>query len=111
MHPLTPAQLEAVLAEAVRRLRAEFGPCRVYLFGSYAEGRAGQDSDLDLMVVLPGDSNTTFRHGVRGLQALSGVGHPIDVLVRHEREFNERSLRLSTIEHEVFIKGRMLHAA
>src|SRR5215210_995444 len=41
MGPLTPDELERVLAEAVRRLRAAFDPCTSYLFGSYAEGERG----------------------------------------------------------------------
>jgi len=30
-----------------------FGPDKVILFGSYAEGTATSDSDVDLLVVLP----------------------------------------------------------
>jgi predicted nucleotidyltransferase len=36
-----------------RRLGSVFGPQRVILFGSYAEGNAGEDSDVDLIVRTP----------------------------------------------------------
>src|SRR5947199_9512438 len=31
----------------------EFNPDRIILFGSYAYGQAGYDSDVDILVVLP----------------------------------------------------------
>ena len=34
------------------RIAAEFQPQRIILFGSYAHGTAGADSDLDILVIL-----------------------------------------------------------
>lgn len=45
--PLT----EELLREIRKRIVDAFAPERVILFGSYAEGRATADSDLDLLVV------------------------------------------------------------
>ena len=45
--PLT----EELLAEISARILRAFSPTRVILFGSYAEGRATADSDIDLLVV------------------------------------------------------------
>jgi predicted nucleotidyltransferase len=36
-----------------RRIVRQFRPRRIVLFGSYAEGRATPDSDVDLLVILP----------------------------------------------------------
>ena len=35
------------------RIAEQFNPERIILFGSYAAGVAGPDSDVDLLVVLP----------------------------------------------------------
>jgi predicted nucleotidyltransferase len=35
------------------RIAKHFNPERIILFGSYAVGTAGPDSDVDLLVVLP----------------------------------------------------------
>ena len=35
------------------RIIAHCDPLRIILFGSYARGEAGPDSDVDLLVVLP----------------------------------------------------------
>lgn len=41
------------LSEAVDRIVQKFHPIRIILFGSWARGSAREDSDLDLLVVLP----------------------------------------------------------
>ena len=48
------------LAEIVRRIVAAYEPERVYLFGSYARGDAGPDSDYDILVVVPGSAGSIF---------------------------------------------------
>src|ERR1700742_4398854 len=44
---------EGLIAEAGRRLAAATDGARVIVFGSYARGEAGTDSDLDLLVIEP----------------------------------------------------------
>ena len=34
-------------------MAAEYRPVRIVLFGSYAKGNPGLDSDVDLLVVMP----------------------------------------------------------
>ncbi len=46
---ITSAQIRRVSDEIVRRFRPE----RIILFGSYAYGTPTEDSDVDLLVVLP----------------------------------------------------------
>lgn len=47
--------LRASLNEAVAQMVQAARPQAIVLFGSYAEGRAGSESDLDLLVVAPTD--------------------------------------------------------
>jgi uncharacterized protein len=55
-------EVEAIIAEMVRRIVAAFDPVQVILFGSRARGDARPDSDIDLLVVLP---SVTDRHRAR----------------------------------------------
>ena len=41
------------LSEVVDRIVRKFHPVKIILFGSWARGSARDDSDLDLLVVLP----------------------------------------------------------
>ncbi len=58
----------------------EFRPERIILFGSHASGRAGEESDVDLLVVLP-VTGPRYRLAAR-IRAALPAGVPIDVVVR-----------------------------
>jgi predicted nucleotidyltransferase len=66
--------------EIARRIRATTTPERIILFGSYARGDAGADSDLDLLVIVPG-VQTPRQESTRIRRALRGLLVPIDVIV------------------------------
>ena len=46
---VTQGQIETYAADVAR----EFRPLKIVLFGSYAYGTPNDDSDVDLMVILP----------------------------------------------------------
>ena len=50
-----PPEVAEFCRRAVEALRAKVPVREVWLFGSYAEGKAGKDSDVDLFVVLADD--------------------------------------------------------
>ncbi|MBE0611332.1 MAG: HEPN domain-containing protein [Dehalococcoidia bacterium] len=69
-----------LLDEITRRLVAELDPDAIYLFGSYAWGTPDEESDVDLMVVVPeADAAERFRLATRGRGALRGLGIAKDV--------------------------------
>ena len=69
-----------LLFEITRRIRETTMPERIILFGSYARGDANADSDLDLLVVVPG-VRYPRRESTRIRRALRGLMVPIDVIV------------------------------
>jgi len=56
MRELTESLLEAT----TKRLAESIQPEKIYLFGSHAAGNANQDSDVDLLVVVP-DTEESLR--------------------------------------------------
>ena len=69
-----------LLPEITQRILAVSDPEKIILFGSYARGDYGPDSDLDLMVVMQNiqssrEESTRLRRALRELLA------PIDILV------------------------------
>ena len=64
--------------EAVRRIIAESRPSRIILFGSYARNEHGEDSDLDLLVVVPAvadrrDEMIRLQHSTVWLKWSAGI--------------------------------------
>lgn len=72
---------DQLLAKIVRNLIEAYRPERIYLFGSYARGDAGPDSDYDLLIVVP-DSAPVRQQGSRlAYEVLWETGTAADVLV------------------------------
>jgi predicted nucleotidyltransferase len=69
-----PAEVRAKLDEAVRRIVEAAQPRLVILFGSYAEGREAEKSDVDLLIVADTDSRVQLGAELR--EALEPVFAP-----------------------------------
>lgn len=102
---ITPAQIQSVCDEIARRFRPE----RIILFGSYAYGTPTEDSDVDLLVVLPFEG----RRAKKAVEIRSAVyaGFAMDLIpitlerLQHRIEIEDFFLR------EVVEKGRVLYEA
>ena len=57
---MTP-QIEKILAEIVEKLKREYQPEKIILYGSYAYGNPTRDSDIDLFIVKDTDRNRVER--------------------------------------------------
>lgn len=82
----------------------------VILFGSYARGDAGPDSDVDFMVVEP------FVRGqrsemVRLRQVLRPLRIPVDVLVVSREGFEAWKDKINNVVYEAAREGRVYAAA
>ena len=51
----------STIQEIAGRIVKEFNPERIVLFGSYANGTARPDSDVDLLVVLPFEGKSFWK--------------------------------------------------
>src|SRR5258708_31940245 len=67
-----PSSVSPKLAEVVKRLAAAYDPLRIYLFGSVARGDAGEDSDYDLLVLVPDDASAQRQRSRLAYQVLRG---------------------------------------
>src|SRR5438128_4529411 len=73
---------DELLHEITRRLVAELQPEQILLFGSRAWGTPREDSDVDLLVILPGGAGSGADHELRARRCLRGLGIAKDILVR-----------------------------
>lgn len=84
-----------------------FHPAYIILFGSYAYGQPDQDSDVDLLVVLPFKGKPTRK----ALEILKGVNPqiPVDLLVRTPEHVRERVTNNDWFMREILEKGRKIY--
>jgi len=50
-----------------------YHPSAIYLYGSHAWGKAGEESDMDVLVVVDQSKEKQYRRSVRGVRALRGL--------------------------------------
>jgi predicted nucleotidyltransferase len=97
------------LEKVVERLKAEFQPEQIFLFGSHAWGTPHEDSDVDLMVIVPESSERAIRRMQRAHHCLGDLDMSKDVFVQTRAEFDRyRHLRTS-IQHQILQSGRKLY--
>jgi predicted nucleotidyltransferase len=105
---MTTVEAQATIQEMVRRIVEQFHPDQVILFGSYARGTAGPDSDVDLMVVMPvEDSIQEKRIQIR--VALRGMGIAKDVAVVTPEQVKKYRDMVGTIIYPAFREGKVLY--
>lgn len=73
-------RLPPAIHEMVRRVVAGFDPEQIILFGSYAKGTAGPDSDADLLIVTDFEGKRRAKV-VEIYGTIGAVGLPKDVFL------------------------------
>jgi len=79
---------EATIERLVELLRGAAPRATVMLFGSYARGDAGEQSDLDLLVIEPNPLARRIE-AARLRAVLRPLGYSVDLLVVNEETFRE----------------------
>ena len=103
--------VNAILGSILRRLVEAYQPEAVYLFGSQARGEADPDSDYDLLVVVPADAPEARRRPHLAVQALRGVGVPVDAVIMTRPAFDLRSHVINSLPEAALHEGRLLYGA
>lgn len=99
----------AAIRRMVRTIVGRFKPDAVILFGSYARGEAGPQSDVDLLVVMEVRGSKREQQ-LRLRTALSEKHIPVDVIVTRPHDFAWRKNVVGTIEWPAYHEGEILYA-
>jgi len=105
MKTLPPSLLE----ELTRRLVAEFQPEQVILFGSHAWGTPGEDSDVDVLVIVSASDLTPTERAARAYRCLRGVQVPKDILIKTRAEAERYRHVPASLDSEIFERGEVLY--
>lgn len=96
-------RIQAFVDEVVR----QFQPERVVLFGSYAYGQPNEDSDVDLLVIMP-HPGAGIEQAARIRQTIR-AGFPMDLIVRSPAAIRKRVKMGDSFIGEILEKGQVLH--
>lgn len=103
------------IKEEISELRDCFvtllSPERIYLFGSYAEGRQNADSDFDFYIVINDTEENIADLTTRAYASVRKIKkRPLDILVGTKSRFN-RMADLPSVENEVIRKGVLIYGS
>jgi predicted nucleotidyltransferase len=86
-----------------------FRPQRIVLFGSYAYGQPTEDSDIDLLVILP----FVGKPAGKAIEIRSKLNAklPLELLVRTPQQVADRIADHDWFMQEIIEKGRVLYEA
>ncbi len=103
-------EIMVMLSKIVEKLREEYKPLMIILFGSYAYGKPTEDSDIDLLIL----KNTNKRRVDRFVQVKRIIYNPdckipISPLVYNPKELEERLKIDDDFIKEIMQKGTVLY--
>jgi predicted nucleotidyltransferase len=103
----TPSTAE-YLPFITERIVAHCDPLRVILFGSFARGEAGPDSDVDLLVVLPQVENKR-QAAIEIRRVLADLPVSKDIIVTTPDEIERRGTLVGTLLRPALREGKVLY--
>jgi len=95
-----------VIYRYARAIAEEFHPDKIILFGSYAYGTPHEDSDVDLLVVMPTSNQHSQAVRIRWRLA---APFPLDLLVRTPKEMKWRLEEGESFTTTIVTKGKVLY--
>ncbi len=96
------------LPEITERIVKTSDPEKIILFGSYARGDTGLDSDLDLLVIVSGVKRLRAE-SVRVRRALRGLLIPIDVIVASTEQIKRLGDVTGLVYHTALSEGKVVY--
>jgi uncharacterized protein len=95
-----------VIRRYAREVAERFRPDKIILFGSYAYGTPHQDSDVDMLVIMP--ARNELDQAVRISLAVDNQ-FPLDLIVRTPKNMTWRLAEGDSFLTEVVTRGKVLY--
>ena len=91
----------SAISKIVLNIANNIKPDKIYLFGSYANGHANEDSDIDLLVVKD-TLEPKYRRSIEIQRLLIGSKLPVDIVVYTNDEFEKEKLDAYSFVNSAF---------
>ena len=99
-----------IISKITKKIRAEYKPQKIILFGSYAYGEPDEDSDIDLLIIKDTDKSSMDRWmEVRRILRDFNKIIPISPLIYTEKELKERLKIKDFFIQEILEKGKIVY--
>ncbi|MDO9635063.1 MAG: nucleotidyltransferase domain-containing protein [Paludibacter sp.] len=89
-------------------------PEKIILFGSYAYGNPGKESDIDILVIknIEESKIRDFRVKLKILlwDIITKENVPVDILVDNQERINQRIIDGDMFYREIMMKGNVVYA-
>ena len=95
-----------VIRRFARDVAEQFLPEKIILFGSYAYGTPHEDSDVDILVVMP--ARNQIDQAVR-IDRVIDPPFPLDLIVRTPKNLKWRLEEGESFHTEIVSKGKVLY--
>jgi uncharacterized protein len=99
-----------IVTEMVRRIVETVHPLRIILFGSAARGEMGENSDLDVLVIMP-DGVHRRKTAQAIYRGLWGLGFAVDVMVATPSDIQEYGQNPSLVLFPALREGKEIYHA
>lgn len=94
------------IAKLARQIVERFHPDRIILFGSHAYGEPDDDSDVDLLVIMP--AKNMVNQAVK-IRLAVDYDFPLDLIVRTPEYLEERLKMDDWFVREILSRGKVLY--
>jgi uncharacterized protein len=91
------------------QIAAKFQPERIILFGSYAYGQPNEDSDVDLLVILPFEEMPVQK--AISIRQQINYPFPLDLMARTPAQIQQRLEMGDFFIQDIITRGRVLYEA
>ena len=105
---IEPPVRKSLINTIVKRLVANLDVVKVILFGSYVSGKANEDSDLDLLIIV-----NTRERGIKRYAMVSELLEPrkipMDIIVKTPEELKHRTKMFDPFIRNILKTGKVLY--
>ena len=100
---------KSLIRKYANQIAKQFHPNKIILFGSYAYGKPSEDSDVDILVIMPFEGKGA--HKATEILLATDPRFPIDLLVRTPEQIKTRLKLGDFFIREITEKGKVLYEA
>ena len=97
----------SIIRRYANQIAKQFHPNKIILFGSYAYGKPTEDSDVDILVIMPFKGRNPEK--ATEIWMATKPKFPIDLMVRKPEEMKKRLALGDFFLREITEKGEVLY--